>query len=97
MASLGRGAHFGEMALLNDRPRAASVVAATACRTLTCDRASLSSLLMEHPTLASHFYRALATALSARLDDIYAFYDAGDRAEGGGVSQGRPTLFQGTR
>lgn len=97
VASLGRGAHFGEMALLNDRPRAASVVAATACRTLVCDRAALSALLSEHPTLSAHFFRALACALSLRLDDIYSFYDTGVKAAGEVVAgSGRPTLFHGS-
>jgi serine/threonine protein phosphatase PrpC len=97
VATLGRGAHFGEMALLNDRPRAASVVAATACRTLACERGALSALLTEHPTLSAHFFRALACALSTRLDDIYSFYDTGERAAGGdGVDSGRPTLFHGS-
>ena len=97
VATLGRGAHFGEMALLNDRPRAASVVASTACRTLACDRGALSSLLSEHPTLSAHFFRALALALSQRLDDLYSFYDTGAKRVDEATSTGRPTLFHGTR
>jgi serine/threonine protein phosphatase PrpC len=95
VATLGRGAHFGEMALLNDRPRAASVVAVTACWTLVCDRDALSSVLSEHPTLAAQFFRGLACALSTRLDDIYSFYDTGESAADG-EKQSRPTLFHGS-
>lgn len=95
VATLGRGAHFGEMALLNDRPRAATVVATTPCRTLVCDRAALHALLKEHPTLASQFYRALASALSMRLDALYSFYDTGVGPEAAALSA-RTTLFHGT-
>ena len=43
----------------------------------TLERGALSSLLSEHPTLSAHFFRALALALSQRLDDLYSFYDTG--------------------
>lgn len=47
--------------------------------------------------LSAHFFRALACALSTRLDDIYAFYDTGERAAGGdGMDSGRATLFHGS-
>jgi serine/threonine protein phosphatase PrpC len=95
VATLGRGAHFGEMALLNDRPRAASVVATTPCRTLVCHRTALDALLLEESTLASHFYRALASALSMRLDAIYSFYDTGERSAED-TPPSRTTLFHGT-
>ncbi|MEZ4324221.1 MAG: cyclic nucleotide-binding domain-containing protein [Polyangiales bacterium] len=96
VATLGRGAHFGEMALLNDRPRAASVVASTPCRTLVCHRTALYALLQEQPTLASRFYQSLASALSMRLDAIYSFYDTGERQRSVDMGSGRTTLFHGT-
>jgi hypothetical protein len=97
VAELGPGAHFGEMALLNDKPRAASVLTMSACRTLVCGRGELSDLLTEHPTLAARFYRELACALSTRLDDIYAFYDKGDtQVADEEPGRARTTLFHGS-
>jgi len=94
IASLKPGSHFGEMALLNDRARVATVVAVEPCVALVCARDALSAVLLEHTTLAARFYLSLARALSLRLTDVYSFYSIGredDLNEGG-----RTTMFHGS-
>ena len=41
----GKGGYFGELALIRNEPRAASVVAKTNCKLLTLDRMSFKRLL----------------------------------------------------
>lgn len=41
----GKGTYFGELALIKNEPRAASVVASTDCKLLTLDRMSFKRLL----------------------------------------------------
>jgi CRP-like cAMP-binding protein len=57
------GEIIGEMALLEDRPRSATVVALDDVRTLSVERTALRKLLGEHPELAM----SLMSTLSARL------------------------------
>src|SRR5947207_7106109 len=64
LAELGPGQMFGEMALLTEKPRTASVVAleATACAMLS--RAEFERVVREHPVVAF----GLASAFAERLD-----------------------------
>jgi serine/threonine protein phosphatase PrpC/CRP-like cAMP-binding protein len=71
LAILGAGAHFGEMALLSQRPRSATVRAKSACRLLALDRATFYTLLQQDALLATKFLWKLAQTLSLRLDDVY--------------------------
>lgn len=57
------GEIVGEMALLEDRPRSASVVALENVRSLSVERGALRKLLGQHPELAM----SLLSMLSARL------------------------------
>jgi CRP-like cAMP-binding protein len=50
-AELGRGQFFGELALLDGLPRAATVVAETPLRTIRIDRSAFRRLLREEPDL----------------------------------------------
>lgn len=68
---LSAGDFFGEMALLDDQPRTASVRAATACRLLVIDATTLDQMLREYPEVAVRMLRNLAGRLraeSARAD-----------------------------
>ncbi len=76
VASLGAGSHFGEMALLSQRPRSATVRAETKCRLLALDRPQFYALLQQDSVLATKFLWRLAQTLSLRLDDFYLFHEA---------------------
>lgn len=69
LAGLGRGAHFGEMGLLNQRPRTATVTAITPVRALVLDRAGFNDVLREDTGLAAKLLYKLAQILSLRLDE----------------------------
>jgi PPM family protein phosphatase len=71
LATLGAGTHFGEMALLSQRPRSATVRAQTDCRLLALDRTAFYNLLQQDSLLATKFLWKLAQTLSLRLDDVY--------------------------
>jgi serine/threonine protein phosphatase PrpC len=71
LATLPAGSHFGEMALLNLRPRSATVRALEDCRMLTIDRQSLYDFLKHDGMLAAKFFWKMAQILSLRLDDAY--------------------------
>lgn len=75
LAELGPGSHFGEMALLSQRPRSATVRTLTATRLLALDRPQFHALLQQEPTLAGKFLWKLAQTLSLRLDDFYLFHE----------------------
>ena len=49
LTRLGRGACFGEVAVLSGRPRTATVVAAESCTLLRFSRESVEEVLQEYP------------------------------------------------
>jgi CRP-like cAMP-binding protein len=67
LARLGSGAFFGEMALLSDMPRAASVVAIRPSTLLVAEREALDAVSQRHPEvaieLAAHCRRRLVANL----------------------------------
>lgn len=75
LATLGRGAHFGEMALLNRRARSATVVALESARLLALDRSNFDVFLHAEPQIAAKILHRFATTLSLRLDDAYLARD----------------------
>jgi CRP-like cAMP-binding protein len=62
---LGVGDYLGEMALLDDAPRSANVVAEGDVLALTIDRSGFTKLLRAEPTLAQALLRTLAARLRA--------------------------------
>jgi CRP-like cAMP-binding protein len=62
---LGAGAFFGEMALIDDSPRSADVVADGEVLALTIDRPGFTKLLRAEPALAQALLRTLAARLRA--------------------------------
>jgi CRP/FNR family transcriptional regulator, cyclic AMP receptor protein len=67
LAVLGRGAFFGEMALLDETPRSATARALERTRTLALYRNDLNGLVYRHPRTACRIYRSLAGMIGDRL------------------------------
>ncbi len=68
VARLEQGTHFGEMALLNARPRSATVMAVTDTRLLRLTRKDFTRLVMGQPTLGVKLLWSVARVLCSRLD-----------------------------
>jgi len=64
VATIGKGSMIGEMALVEHRPRSASVVADTAMRMVAFDTEAFRQLLTEMPKA----YDRVITTLGARLE-----------------------------
>ena len=62
---LGAGAFFGEMAIIDDSPRSADVVADGEVLALTIDRPGFMKLLRAEPALSQALLRTLAARLRA--------------------------------
>jgi CRP/FNR family cyclic AMP-dependent transcriptional regulator len=62
VAALGPGEHVGEMAMLDNQPRSATVVAKTPMRVLAIGPEAIGTFL-DHPNVV----RAIATGLAGRL------------------------------
>ncbi|RME71808.1 MAG: Stp1/IreP family PP2C-type Ser/Thr phosphatase [Planctomycetota bacterium] len=67
LSSLGAGAHFGEMCLVEDVPRSATVRAEAPCHTLAFPRDGLYRLMRKRQSLAVKLLWGLCQALAARL------------------------------
>ena len=65
IASLGAGQHFGELALLDRKPRNATIVSETEMDLLVLGQREFNGLLETTPSLA----RKLMSAMAARLRD----------------------------
>lgn len=75
IATVGPGAHVGEMALLNQRPRSATVTALERARLLRLERGDFRALMAREPCIAAKFLWQFAHTLSLRLDDGYLARD----------------------
>lgn len=67
VARLGEGAFFGEIALLVDQPRAATMVATQPTQLLEIDRATVNDLIAESPAMLKIFLRFLRDRLTASV------------------------------
>jgi len=67
LSTLGAGVAFGEMAILDDQPRSADIVADEDGALARLSVADLHEVAFEHPNLAATLYRNLSVALSRRL------------------------------
>jgi CRP/FNR family transcriptional regulator, cyclic AMP receptor protein len=57
------GALIGEMALIDDSPRAANALAKTPCRLAIIDKRRFHFLIQQHPQFATHVMKELADRL----------------------------------
>jgi serine/threonine protein phosphatase PrpC/CRP-like cAMP-binding protein len=80
VATLTRGAHFGEMGLLNQRPRSATVTVTSPTQVLVLERGPFNEVLREDTSLAAKLLYKLAQILSLRLDESF-HADATEQAE----------------
>ncbi len=78
LALLGAGEVFGELALLDQAPRAAQARANRDCQLVVFFRADFMSLLETHPKIASKIALSLARHLGSRLRQA----NAGKRLDG---------------
>jgi CRP/FNR family cyclic AMP-dependent transcriptional regulator len=67
---LGRGDFFGEMALLDEVPRSASVMAMEPTRVSIMTKAAFKSCLAEHPDIAYNLIRALTQRVRALTENV---------------------------
>jgi CRP-like cAMP-binding protein len=63
LARLGAGVVFGEMAILTEETRSASVEAAVDCQCLSIEREPFRSLVEERPQIAFGIFEALSTRI----------------------------------
>jgi hypothetical protein len=63
LSTLGPGDFFGEMSVLERRPRSATARAKVDCRVLAIDGSTLDALLREHPDVAVRMMRKLSGRL----------------------------------
>lgn len=66
VGTLGPGAYFGEMSLLDGKPRSATVIAVTTLRTLALPSWTFNQLLDKHPEMM----RAMLVELCSRLRHV---------------------------
>ena len=60
---IGIGGIFGEMALIDDKPRSATMVAKTACRLIPINQQRFTALVKETPHCAIQVMRVMADRL----------------------------------
>lgn len=63
VARLSAGDFFGEMALFDDQPRSATIVALTDAAVLTLDRDRFSTLVLQRPEVLLHICRMFGNRL----------------------------------
>ena len=63
LETVGEGGIFGELALLDDRPRSASAVAGTCCRVAVIDLKRFGVLVQQSPFFAVEVMRVMAERL----------------------------------
>lgn len=68
VATLGPGDYFGEIALLDNGPRTATVVAASPMRCLVLSPGQFQDVLYQDPVIAVQLLRTVVRRLRARAD-----------------------------
>ncbi len=67
LSELGESSFFGEMSLLTDKPRSATVKAKTDCRLLVLKKSHFMEIINENPKVAAKFLMAMGEDLSHRI------------------------------
>lgn len=72
VATRGAGSHLGEIALLGDRPRTATLVAASSVRTAVASRQEFRALLDQLPALRERLTATMVERLPATAERLAA-------------------------
>lgn len=72
LAMLEKGEFFGEMAILNDKPRSATAETVDVCEMLVIDRKTFDTLLRSNVEIAIRFIKRLADRLREANDQMEA-------------------------
>jgi CRP/FNR family cyclic AMP-dependent transcriptional regulator len=72
LATLEKGEFFGEMAILNDKPRSASAETIEVCDMLVIDRKTFDTLLRSNVEIAIRFIKRLADRLREANEQMEA-------------------------
>jgi CRP/FNR family transcriptional regulator, cyclic AMP receptor protein len=72
LSTLGPGEHFGELALLDDTPRSASVATCEPCKLLLVQKAALREVIVSEPDMSLHMMRGLARRIRRLTDNVRA-------------------------
>jgi len=72
LSVLKKGDFFGEMSILNDKPRSATVVAEEGCELLAIDRRTFESMVKGNPEIALRIIKKLAARLQEADNQIEA-------------------------
>lgn len=78
VATQGEGTVFGEMALLDGKPRSASVIASEETLLLQLPQQEFQELLEDHGAIALGIIRVLSDRLRARTEDLSRLRDSID-------------------
>ena len=83
LAHLGPGALFGELALIDDQPRAASAVALSDVELMTLDRQTFQSQLQAHPERSRSLFKVFAQRMRSmdKLAMVLAFAPPAERLD----------------
>ncbi len=84
VASVGRNGFVGEMAILRDQPRTATVTAATNVSTLKITKESFFQLIEDSPKIAVELMRILAQRLEVTTIDLT---DAREKLRAAGIKE----------
>lgn len=75
IATLQKGAHFGELSFFDDAPRSATVVADTECHLFSLDARELNRFLEKSaPDIRVRFYKKVTEELSHRVRNLNSEY-----------------------
>jgi CRP/FNR family transcriptional regulator, cyclic AMP receptor protein len=72
LSVLTKGDFFGEMSILNDKPRSATVVAEQKCELLAIDRKTFEAMIKSKPEIALRIIKKLASRLQEADNQIEA-------------------------
>jgi hypothetical protein len=93
ITNFGRGAHFGEMALVDRSPRSASATAEEASRALVLRRREFYEIIRKEPALATKLLWSFVQVLTERLRKTTADL-SGARLEAAAVDMSEDVLFE---